>query len=58
MGRYNLTRADEGRNCRIVILAVKMKARTTVVENGKEGLLCDPGSELLLGGSTRVVRGI
>ena len=24
---------------------------------GEEGALCDPGSELLLGGSTRVVRG-
>ena len=28
-----------------------------VVGRGEEGPLCDPGSELLLGGSTRVVRG-
>ena len=35
--------------------AIKMKART-VVRRGEEGPLCDPGSELLLGGSARVVR--
>ena len=34
----------------------KMKART-VVRRGGEGPLCDPGSELLLGGIARVVRG-
>ena len=28
-----------------------------VVGMGKEGPLCDPGSELLLGGSARVVGG-
>ena len=26
-------------------------------EGGEKGPLCDPGSELLLGGSARVVRG-
>ena len=31
-----------------------MKAR---VERGEEDPLCDPGSELLLGGSARVVQG-
>ena len=40
-----------------------MKART-VAERGEEGPLCDPGSELLLGGSargsssTRIINGI
>ena len=48
------TRVDEGRKCWI-ILAVKMKARTEVGRE-EEGPLCDPGSELLLGGSARVVR--
>ena len=33
-----------------------MKART-VVGMGEEGPLYDPGSELLLGGKVRVVRG-
>ena len=36
-------------------LAIKTKARATVVGRGEEGPLCDPGSELLLGGSARVV---
>ena len=36
--------------------AIKMKART-VVGRGGEGPLCDPGSELLLGGRARVLRG-
>ena len=36
--------------------AVKMKARAKVGRE-KEGPLCDPGSELLLGGSARTVRG-
>ena len=53
--RCNSTRVDEGRKCWI-LLALKMKART-VVGRGEEGPLCDPGSELLVGGSTRVVRG-
>ena len=35
--------------------AIKMKARA-VVGRGEEGPLCDPGSELLLGGRARVVR--
>ena len=34
----------------------KTKART-VVGKGEKGPLCDPGSELLLGGKTRVVGG-
>ena len=34
----------------------KMKARAEVGRE-EEGPLCDPGSELLLGGSARVVRG-
>ena len=34
----------------------EMKART-VVGRGEEGLLCDPGSEPLLGERARVVRG-
>ena len=55
VGKYNSTRVDEGRKCWI-ILAVKMKARAEV-EREEEGPLCDPGSELLLGGSARVVRG-
>ena len=29
----------------------------TVVGRGEEGPLCDPGSELLLGGSARAVQG-
>ena len=45
-------RVDEGRKGWI-LLAIKMKART-VVGRGEEGPLCDPGSELLLGGSARV----
>ena len=51
VGRYNSTQVDEERKCRI-LLAVKMKARAEV---GREevGPLCDPGSELLLGGSAR-----
>ena len=47
--------AHERRKFRI-LLAIKMKART-VVGREDEGPLCDPGSELLLGGSARVVRG-
>ena len=36
----------------------KMKARTVVVVRGEKGpLLCDPGSELLLGERALVVRG-
>ena len=38
-----------------MILAIKTKART-VVGRGEEGPPCDPGSELLLGGSARVSR--
>ena len=53
--RYNSTRVDEGRKCSI-LLAVKRKARDEVGRE-EEGLLCDPGSELLLGGSARMVRG-
>ena len=55
VGRYNSTRADEGRKCRI-ILAIKIKVRT-VVGRGEKSPLPDPGSELLLGGRARVVRG-
>ena len=55
VGRYNWTRVDEGRKCWI-LLAVKMKARAEVGRE-EEGPLCDPGFELLLGGSARVVRG-
>ena len=55
VGRYNSTRVDEGRKCWI-LLAVKMKARAEVGRE-EEGPPCDPGSELLLGGSARVVRG-
>ena len=51
MGRHNSTRVDEGRKC-CFFLAIKMKART-VVGRGEKGPLCDPGSELLLGGSTK-----
>ena len=61
MGRYNSARVDEGRKCRI-LLAIKMKART-VVGRGGESPLCDPGSELLLGGRecegiARIVNGM
>ena len=55
VGRYNSIQVDEGRKCWI-ILSIKMKAHT-VVGRGEEGPLCDPGSELLLGGRARVVRG-
>ena len=56
VGRCNSTRVDEeGRKCWI-LLATKLKART-VVGRGKKGPLCDPRSELLLGGVTRVVQG-
>ena len=53
--RYNSTRVDEERKCSI-LLAVKMKARAEV-GGDEEGPLCDPGSELLLGGSAIMVRG-
>ena len=55
VGRYISTRVDEGRKCWI-LPAIKMKARAEVGRE-EEGPLCDPGSELLLGGSARVVRG-
>ena len=55
VGTHNSTRVDEGRKCRI-LLPIKTKART-VVGREEEGSLCDPESELLLGGSARVVRG-
>ena len=32
-------------------------ARTAVMQREEEGSLCDPGSQLLLFGSARVVRG-
>ena len=35
---------------------MKMKART-VLGRGDEGPLCDPASEVLLGGRARVVQG-
>ena len=38
----------------MLLLAIKMKARAEV--GREEGPLCDSGSELLLGGSARVVR--
>ena len=38
------------------LLEIKMKART-VVGSGDEDPLCDPGSELLLGRSARVMQG-
>ena len=53
MGRYNSTRVDEGKKCRL-LLAIKMKARAGVGK-GEEDPLCDPGSELPLGRSARVV---
>ena len=46
---HNSTRFDEGRNAEFLSRR-KMKAHT-VVGRGEEGPLCDPGSELLLGGS-------
>ena len=52
VGRYNSTQVNERRKCWI-ILAMKMKART-VVGRGEKGPLCDPGSDLLLGGRARV----
>ena len=55
VGRYNSTRIDEGRKCWL-IFAIKMKARAKVGRE-EEGPLRDPGFELLLGGSARVVRG-
>ena len=55
VGRYNSTRVDERRKCRI-LLAVKMNARAEVGRE-EEGPLCHPVSELLLGESARVVRG-
>ena len=55
VGRYNATRVDDGRKM-LNYAREKMKART-VVRRGEKGPLCDAGSELLLGGSTRVVRG-
>ena len=45
-----------GKNKCWILLAVEMKARAEVGKE-EEGPLCDPGSELLLGGSARVVRG-
>ena len=48
-------RVDEGSQCWL-LLAINMRART-VAGRGEKGSLCDPGSELLLGGSARVVRG-
>ena len=53
--RYNSTRVDEGRKC-LIFLAVKMRTRDEVGRE-EEGPLCDPGSESLLGGSARMVRG-
>ena len=50
VGSHNSTRVDEARKC--CTLDKKTKART-VVGMGEEGPLCDPGSELLLGGSAR-----
>ena len=47
----NLTRVDEGRKC-LILVATTTKARV-VVGRGEKGPLCDPGSELLLGGSAR-----
>ena len=38
-----------------ILLAINFKART-VVGRGEKGPLCDPGSEILLGGSARVAR--
>ena len=55
VGNYNSTRVDKGRKCWI-LLAMKMKARAELGRE-EEGPLCDLGSELLLGGSARVVRG-
>ena len=50
VGGYISTRVDEGRKCLPVI---KVKARN-VVGRGEEDPLCEPGSELLVGGRTRV----
>ena len=50
-GVHNSTGIDEGRKKLIILLAIKVKARTyRNVGRGEEGPLCDPGSELLLGG--------
>ena len=55
---HNSTRVDEGgKKMLLICFAIKMKART-VVGRGEEGALCDPGSELPLGGRARAaVRG-
>ena len=55
VARYNLTQVDEGRKCRF-FLPIQKKALAEVWRE-EEGPPCDPGSELLLGGSARVVRG-
>ena len=49
-------RSGEGGGGPAMCHAIKMKARAEV-GRGEEDPLCDPGSELLLGGSARVVRG-
>ena len=58
--RHNSTRVDEGRKCRI-LLATKMQG-STVVGRGEKGLLCDPRSELRLGGrekrSAKIINGM
>ena len=52
---YNSTQFDKGRKC-CIFLSIKTKART-VAGRGEKSPLCDPGSELLLGGRARVKRG-
>ena len=49
MGKHNWTRVDEGRkSCNL--LAIKMQGTNRSGEAGGKSLLCDPGSELRLGG--------
>ena len=55
VGRYNSTRVDEGTKC-CILLTKKKRARAEVGRE-EEGPPCDPGYELLVRGSARVVRG-
>ena len=56
VGRYNSTRVNKGRKWWI-FFAIKKEGTYRSAEGGEEGPLCDSGSELLLGGSARVMRG-
>ena len=48
MGKHNSTPVDEGRKS-FNLLAIKMRG-TNRSGGGEKSLLCDPGSELRLGG--------